>query len=251
MSTILTSDTGLDLTSETTGLALTVESLTLNPFPGTDIVGMAAVLLNDIGHVRWSNTEMLIWMNAGIREIVLHKPASTVTTTIMQCVGGHLQTVPHDGYMLFEVIRNFGTSGVVPGKSITPVKRKVMDMICPQWSLSNANAQATNFMFDPRNPKCFYLYPAQPDTGQGFIEILYGKLPSSISDLTESIPLDTIYANILVDYIMYRALGKDSEHAVNMNRSAAYYQAFLQALGVTVQNEAAAGPYMPAKAQKG
>jgi len=51
---------------------------------------------------------------------------------------------------------------------------------------------------------------------------------------TQVIGIDDIYANALMDYMMYRAYQKDSEFA-NLNRAAVYYQAFTTSLGIKSQ----------------
>jgi hypothetical protein len=54
--------------------------------------------------------------------------------------------------------------------------------------------------------------------------------------------LDDIYANCLLDYILYRAYQKDSEYAGNAQRSMMHYQGFSNALGIKTQADSATTP---------
>jgi hypothetical protein len=54
--------------------------------------------------------------------------------------------------------------------------------------------------------------------------------------------MDDIFANALLDYVLYRASTKDAEQAANAQRAVAHYQAFQNALGVSAQVNAASQP---------
>lgn len=56
------------------------------------------------------------------------------------------------------------------------------------------------------------------------------------------IKLDDIYANVILDYILYRAYSKDAEYAANATRASLHYQAFTSALGAKTQVDAGNDP---------
>jgi hypothetical protein len=105
-------------------------------------------------------------------------------------------------------------------------------------------------MYDPRQPKEFFVYP--PATTGAQLEIVYTDTPSSHA-LTASaldpanngaavILLDDIYMSPIIDWILYRAYSKDAEYGANEARAAASYQAFTSAIGAKTQTDAAASP---------
>jgi hypothetical protein len=57
-----------------------------------------------------------------------------------------------------------------------------------------------------------------------------------------SIALNDIYANVILDYVLYRAYSKDSDYAGNAQRAANHYTAFNNSLGNRVQVEQIATP---------
>ena len=83
--------------------------------------------------------------------------------------------------------------------------------------------------------------------GSNTIEIIYSSSPANItisnftSDTT-TITLDDVYANALLDYILYRAYQKDSEYAGDLQKSGSFMQSFQNALGIKTQVDAGAAP---------
>jgi hypothetical protein len=96
----------------------------------------------------------------------------------------------------------------------------------------------TNAVFDPRAPKQFYVYP--PSNGTGYVELMYSAIPATVASLAAAITVDDIWANALMDYILYRAYSKP--YVADPARAMAYYTAFAQALGLNSQNIAANSP---------
>jgi hypothetical protein len=52
------------------------------------------------------------------------------------------------------------------------------------------------------------------------------------------ITLDDIFANAILDFILYRAYSKDADYAANAGRAQGHYQAFLNSLGVKASTDA-------------
>jgi len=86
---------------------------------------------------------------------------------------------------------------------------------------------------------------------------VYAKAPVNISRagtapnetplvLGTTINIDDIYANALVDYMLYRAYSKDAEYAGNAQRAVAHYTAFSNSLGVLIKNELDRNPNLSA-----
>jgi hypothetical protein len=104
-------------------------------------------------------------------------------------------------------------------------------------------------MFDPRLPKQFLVYP--PATASAQLEVAYALVPAphtlteaQLIDPTtaEVIRIDDVYANPLLDYMLYRAFSKDSEQANNASRAMAHYQAAVASLGIKSQSDQASQP---------
>ena len=186
--------------------------------------------LNDPGFIRWPKQELLDYFNDASRAIVLVRPDAFTKNVAFSCTAGTKQTLPSDALRLTEVIRNAN------GGVIRHVPRKALDDSYPEWHVGATATKVTAYVYDERDPKTFYLYPG-PAAAHS-IELVYSVAPATkiMTDVenvtTPSIAdLDDIYINPLIDFILYRCFGKDSEYAANGNNATTHYNAFLQQLG--------------------
>ena len=211
----------------------------------------AATVLNDAGNVRWTTTELLGWLNDGQRAITIIKPNASVSNASVQLVAGTKQAIPAGGVQLIDVPRNMGSAGTDPGLVVRLTDRANLDAYLPNWHNATASASVQHYMFDPRDPKHFYVYPPQPASGMGYVEIISAVTPADCVIGTGTvITLDDIYEPVLLDYMLFRGFSKDSEFSADQGRAGAHQTAFFTALGVKVQAEAGLNPNInaPAKA---
>lgn len=211
------------------------------------IIRRAVETLQDTTSVRWPVNELVRYLNDGQREIVLYRPDSMVTNATMTCVAGTKQTLPNDGAKLIEVIRNSAATSAK--KSVRMINREILDAQTPGWHNITGSVDILHFMYDPRDPKTFYVYP--PATTSAQLDIVYAAYPTDITEpadgalytaVTGSISLPDIYGNAVLDYILYRAYTKDSEYAGNAQRAQAHYAAFNNALGNEIKATIAVAP---------
>ena len=210
---------------------------------GQIIADKVEILLQDETNVRWTEAELLGWINSGQREVAIAKPNALTSNTTMQLTASATkQTIPATGIQLMEVVRNMGADGLTPGRAITGIDRSVLDMTIPTWhSDANAAGAVKHFTFDPRDPKTFYVYPKAPATAL-YIELIISTNPTQLASMASNIAYDDIYETVLIDYVLYRAYGKDSKHTSNMQRSTNHYQAFQNALGLKSRGEMLLSP---------
>lgn len=208
------------------------------------ILDKAGTILQDVTKIRWATAELLGWLNDGQREVVIIRPDASVSTKAVLLAAGTKQTLgagaTADAISLLKVVRNMGTTGTTPGAAIRIVSGEILDAQVPDWHSGAQSAAVVHAVYDPRVPKQFYVYP--PNTGTGFAEISYSSAPAAIAASTDLITIDDVFANALLDYVLYRAYSKDAVYAGNGNRALAHYQAFLNTLGARAQNLAANNP---------
>jgi len=188
------------------------------------ILADASEILQDASNIRWTIPKLLSWLNAGQREIVLLRPNANAVNAVIPLVAGTKQSLPDDGVLFLDVFRNMGVDGVTPGRVPRFIARTDIDAENPDWHLDKASAKVQHFIYDDRDQTHFYVYPKQPDEGPGYLEILYSATPADLISQTEAIALNDIYANALMNYVVYRALEKDPINAVKV---AEYYQGFM------------------------
>lgn len=220
---------------------------------GRQIMEAAGILLQDARHVRWPLAELAVWINEGLRAIVLAKPSARAETISIELVEGTLQSVPNIGspvpQRIMAITRNL--PGSAPGgssRAIRPTKRSLLDVQNPGWHGGPFAREVRHYIFDEENPLRFYVYPG--NTGEGLIEGVVSVLPAELvptgsgTDLAHwDVPLDinALYQGPLVDYVCFRAQLKD-DLAANSGRAAVHYQQFATALGIKIQTERATSP---------
>jgi hypothetical protein len=217
------------------------------PITAQSIIRRCIETLQDNTSVRWPVNELVRYLNDGQREVVLHRPDAMVTSATVTCVPGTKQTLPANGAKLIEVVRNARAAGTK--RAVRMVNREILDAQTPGWHAIAGADDVLHFMYDPRDPRVFYVYP--PATAATQLDIVYAAYPADIAEpadgalftaVTGNISLPDIYGNALQDYILYRAYSKDSEYAGNAQRAQAHYAAFANALGIEIKATIAVAP---------
>lgn len=204
------------------------------------LIGNARLVLQDAAAVRWTDAELLGWLNEGQRQIVIVKPDASSAVATMQLVAGTKQTIPATWLRLLDGIRNMGIDGATPGKAITLIARHALDAEDRDWHTAKQNAVVRHLVYDERTPRIFYTWP--PAKVGIYLEAAYSIPPADVAAVGNVITLDDIYAAPLTDWIIYRAWLKDAEYASDPQRAQWHYRAFFEALGVKVQNDVRHGP---------
>jgi len=210
------------------------------------LVNRVATILQDTTTVRWPGTELLNWLDDGQREVVMLRPEAGAVNEAMALVAGTKQAIPNAGIQFIDAVRNS------TGPAVRVVSREVLDAQRPGWHSDSNSLTIQHFTFDPRNPRNFYVYP--PASTGSSLDIVYAKEPNNVGRSgtepnqvgTGTINVDDIYANALVDYMLYRAYSKDAEYAGNAQRAVAHYTAFSNSLGVLIKNELDRNPNLSA-----
>lgn len=211
----------------------------------------AAEMLHDAEFVRWTIPEMVQWLNDGQREIITHRPDALSASATVTLAAGSRQSLDAMALTprplkLLQCIRNVAPTS--KKRALRLVQRHVLDALAPGWSAMTGVVDVVHYMFDEREPRAFYVYP--PATTVAQIEILYSAYPvdiaaplaDGIDAVLGDVGLPDIFANALLDYVLYRAHSKDAEYAANGGMAAAHYSAFANAIGIEVQATAATKP---------
>jgi hypothetical protein len=199
--------------------------------------------LQDTTNVRWPTAELLRYLNDGQREVVLLRPDASVTTAATQLAANETkQALPAAGIRLLDVTRNMGANGTTPGASIRLISREVLDTQLANWHSETGQASVKHFMFDPRNPKVYYVYPRVHASTQVWVEVVYSSAPADVAAAGNTISLDDIYANAIIDFMLYRAYSKDAEYAANKEYAQQHYQSFLMSLGLKGKTDEMVNP---------
>ena len=197
---------------------------------GSAIISRAQIVLQDTTAIRWPLAELLGWLNDGQREICGVFPELSSVIANITLVAGTKQSLPPGGIALLSVTRNMGVGGATVGNTIRKVPKDILDSQVPTWHTQAGVTALLHYVYDTRAPRMFYVYP--PSVVSNQIEATYSTSPTDLPTSATAISIDDIYANPMIDYVLYRAYGKDLELAGNADNSEKHYtkfQAFLSA----------------------
>ena len=207
---------------------------------GANLLSRVEGTLQDTSNVRWTEAELLNYINDAQREIANVQPGATALHANVQLVTGTKQAIPSDGLKLINVIRNMSdaSGGATGGRAIRLVSWDILDTQNPDWHDPTVTGDATHgttpkhFLFDENDPLNYYIYPGI--SGNAYVEIVYSQRPTDLANTSATIAVPDNYSNAIIDYTSFRAFSKDAEFAGNAQRAATHYQLF----SVSVQGKA-------------
>lgn len=197
---------------------------------GQQIADKAEIILQDASNNRWSEAELLGWINDGQLEVLKEKPDTNPGIAAVQLSAGAEQSLASTAMQLLDVTTNMGTDGTTRGDVVSVVERKFMDAIEPGWMIKTAADTVIHVVYDPkRAPKKFWVYPMS--TGNNYIELITSDYPTVLSALNENITVGDEYATTIMHYVLFMAFSKDAEERNSAQRAIAHFNAFLAGLG--------------------
>ncbi|WP_299671668.1 DUF6682 family protein [uncultured Roseobacter sp.] len=242
--------TGASITSDDAGSLQTAEyAIRLS-----DILVPASKTLMDTDHVRFPLADLCEYVDAGLREIALHKPNEIQISAELVLIPGAHQTLSNDHAQALRFIRNLATLTTEGGPArvgagaITTISRQVLDAFNPDWSDSDVvprAAKVKHVIYDPASPRTYMVYP--PNDGTGLIEadivpilrdceLTDGETTAAGQAFRVNCP--EIMTQTLVNYVIYRAYEIDDEVQSSAMKAMKHYQMFAQSLGLKLQGEA-------------
>lgn len=206
-------------------------------FTAGDVLDRASIVLNDEDNTRWTEAELLGWLNDGAKAIVVRRPAAHPTTATLTLVDGESQDLPADAVELLDITCNI--SGATRGRAVTLVDIRLLDSDDPSWRAGTKQTTVYHYTYDERDPLRFSVYP--PVQAGTQVESVYASTPAAVTARADEVDLPDEYQPALVSYLLYRSYAKDSEYA-NGALAAAHFQAFESDLGINTQAKAVNSP---------
>jgi len=212
----------------------------------------------DTLNLRWTDAEMLRFVNAGQRQIVQLVPEANVVqeVVVIAAGSGSRQTLPTDGVKFIDVW-NYDDTANETGAPIRAVERDALDSFMPEWSYESEIAARWNWpsneaefsesyfeahIHDPRDPKTYHLFPPADTVTPFSVHLTFSKLPTALASLASTFDLGDEYVNAAVEYVAFRALMKDGRYGNNSQRRQELWNNFRQALGLKIEAEQRVDP---------
>lgn len=187
-------------------------------------------LLNDTAQIRWTEDELVSWVNEAQLLIVSLAAEANTVRTVLNLTAGSRQTLPYQALRLIDVIRSLNSVN----STVAPVRhsqKKYVTVIQRDFYSSDPERQVNNirdYFYEEAYPREFEVYPPARATAQ--LEIVYSAYPVAVT-ITDIITVEDAYAPCIIDYVAYRAFSKDTEDvSADLGRAQVFYNQF--AIGV-------------------
>jgi hypothetical protein len=230
-----------------------------------DFLFRVSTQLNDISpqFTRWTERELVSYTSDGQKVVAKFLPYSCSRIDAVKLQPGTKQSIekiaanaviPGDGSApavvygnyLLGVVRNMGANGATPGQAIRIVDREVLDTVNPEWH-TQSGAPITQYTFDPRTPKVFYVCPCVPANTAPWVEISFLANPVDIAapgvnqtlygmngSNSTLLSIDDKYVDDLMNYVLARCYLKDATFAGDSNLATAHTQMFVGSINAQV-----------------
>lgn len=212
---------------------------------------------------RWKSKELVGWINYGQMVIAKFMPYACARVDVIKLKPGTRQSIeaiaaadikPGDGstppavlhgnFVQF-ISHNMGADGLTPGRAIRIVDRDVLDSNNRDWHLpSKAALSPTQYVFDPRTPKYFYICPGLLSTATAWVEaaILFDPVQLNVDTDYSTAPNDTTllsiddkYADDLMHSVLAMAYMKDAEAQGTSELVSAHTNMFVSSINAQVK----------------
>jgi len=209
---------------------------------GTDIKDAILEILEDSeDQATYVDASILRWINDAQRAIVAVRPEANPVRVVKQLIAGTVrQTI--DGIWLLDVVRNMGIDGNTPGRAMRFISRETWTEVNATWPTDTGMTTVKEWSFDIRVPTVFYVYPQPHATVPVYLELYQSENPTDLTDLTDSLSLDDVYAPAITEWSLYRFFSRDSENTPNVQRSQMHLNVFQSLIGASTTRFAQSSP---------
>lgn len=211
------------------------------------ITEVRRIIHDESAPFRWSDAELIDYVNAGDRQTVSLLPEANTIETIEDTLTSRVarQSLPAGGIKFIKVARNYADGGTTPQGVVRFVEKDALDTYEPTWEYVSIKTDGANyfehFCHDDREPAVYYLYPA-PAADNKRVAVVYSAIPALMAAVGDTLPLDDKYINPLVQYTIYRALTKESRETLPDAFRQDLWQNYLVSLGIQEQAQEKVSP---------
>ena len=217
------------------------------------VIDRVQTVLQDTTGVRWPVVaELVLWINDAQREIALLKPDASAINETITLADGTKQDIPSAGNRLLKVVRNMSSASGGTGKrAVRLVDVEVLNGQTPDWHDPTVAGDAAHtnvvkhYIYEESNPRNFYVYPGV--SGSAYLEIIYSSNPTTVAQ-GGNLSIPDIFANAVMNYVLYMAYMKDAEYAGNSQRANSHFALFTNSITGKGQIDAISNPNMERRA---
>jgi hypothetical protein len=199
----------------------------------SDVVASARRTLQDYDADRFSDADLLKWVNGARRALAVAMPQAYTVDHLFTLVAGARQTLPANTAVFNDISRTEA------GTPVTIVEREVLDAFSPGWRTAAAGPTA-HFMYDERDRFVFDVYP--PAVAGAKVYMSYSPSPTDLVLGGALNATEDLLRDALADYTVGRALLDDAQSPTNERRAVVHLRAFAGATGANFNSVLASSP---------
>lgn len=184
-------------------------------------------VLNDLSAEHWTISELLGYLNEGLQQSLTYVPEQFSAVETLTLAAGSRQTLPSGRTRLLGIERN--TSG--DQRAPRSIAMSALPAAAPLWHAGTALAEVRQYAYDPAVPDVFWCAP--PVSSGVQVEAIVAVQPDALQ-INQDIPIDSRYDAALANYVLYRAMSKDSE-VTSPQHAQFYYTSYLRDFGVVTE----------------
>lgn len=213
----------------------------------TLITEVRRVIHDETATFRWSDAELIDYVNAGLRQTVILVADANTIETIEDTLTSRVarQSLPAGGIQFIKASRNYADGGTTPQGVLRFVEKDALDTFEPTWEYVSAKADGANYFehycHDSRESTIYYLYPA-PAADNKRVAVVYSAIPTAVTVVGDTVPMADNYLNALIQYVIYRALTKEARETLPDAFRQDLWQNYLTALGLQVRADEKVAP---------
>ena len=199
-----------------------------------DLIRKVRDALQDDNKVRWSDDDLLDYLNSAMLMLATVRPDSSSKNVAHKLNAGTKQAIPADGLRFIKISRNLGADGTTPGYPVTDTKIDTLNALSRTWHKKSGKTSVSSYAFDVKIPKEFYCYPPASSSVNVYVDLYYSMTPRVITDIEDVDPLtpDDIYDPVIRTWMLRDAFAKELSSVTSQQLSARYENSFYQSLGI-------------------
>lgn len=212
-----------------------------------EIVNRVVYLTNDPDGDAYPRSAIEDFVYEAETVIVNTKPEALNNSGVLICADGARQTIATQftaAVNFLDAHFNVDGSGNALGV-VRRVKMRELDAIRPNWRQAARSSAIREFMVDDREPLVLHVNP--PASAGARLQISYSSKPAPYTsvDANTQTAVDELYETMIMDWVLYRMLSKDTEGTPNYVKAQAYKKSFYDAMGIKEGSKEKAGPKNP------
>jgi hypothetical protein len=193
--------------------------------------------------VRWSQEDLMDYMNQGLVEINNFRPDAFLETADLTITTGRMRQLLPSQYRLLKSIDAMSlTVNYSPGEPITQCDLQLLRSFTKRPSTPSGgiqNFRIISYAYDVKDPKNFYVTPMVPLGFPTTVKVTGTMVlaPVAYNNVSQNLVLDTVYHTALKFFIAAKAFEVDTESEKSQAESMALYKKFYNSLGVKFSQE--------------